>query len=186
MIHGVLLGGLLLNRSPSDYEWNRLLRNNASCPGCAVKLLLSPLSLSPFSLLLSMSEPEVFSVTTQNNAKDVPHWLTFNLLGSLTPLKIVYIQDHSSGMRSPGTRLWMNMLARPHLTVHVTSAACLLRWSLVFAPTGKVLSQKLFLCRIFSESFSSSAWILREFMWVSQESTTTLFNHLHCHVIFSL
>ena len=30
---GVQLGELLLNRSPSDYERNRLLRNSASCSG---------------------------------------------------------------------------------------------------------------------------------------------------------
>ena len=48
---GVQLRELLLYRSPSDYERNRLLRNNASCPGCSVKPLLSPLTPNPFSLL---------------------------------------------------------------------------------------------------------------------------------------
>ena len=54
----------------------------------------------------------------------------------------------------------MNMLARPHLTVHVTSAAGLLTGSLVFAPRGKVLSKKPFLCHNFCEPFFISALIL--------------------------
>ena len=107
-------------------------------------------------LVLSMSEVEVFSVTTQNIAEDTPHWVGFNLLGP-------YGQACSSGMRRPGTRLWMNALARPHLTMRVTSAAALVKGLLVFAPRGKVLSQKLFLCHIFCESFAISALILRSF-----------------------
>ena len=64
-------------------------------------------------------------------------------------------------MRSPGTSLRLNALAMPHLTVHVASAAGFLTGSLVFAPRGKVLSQKLFLCHIFCESFAISTLILR-------------------------
>ena len=55
----------------------------------------------------------------------------------------------------------MNALTRPHLTMHVTSAADLLTGSLIFAPRGKVLSQKLFLCPVFCESFSISALTLK-------------------------
>ena len=47
------------------------------------------------------------------------------------------------------------------MTVHVTAAAGLLTGLLVFVPRGKVLSQKLFLCCIFCESFAICTLILR-------------------------
>lgn len=77
------------------------------------------------------------------------------------PPEIVYSQAYRSGIRSPGTRLQINALSRPHLTVHVTSAVGLLTGLLVFAPRGKVVSQKLFLYCIFCESFAISTLILR-------------------------
>ena len=65
----VQLGELLLNRSPSDDERNRLLEERCYLPWVFSKASAKPADLKSFlvtlKLVLNMSVVEVFSVTTK-------------------------------------------------------------------------------------------------------------------------